>query len=195
MEWNDNGVEGAFRFLRRVALKSENVKSTTKLPEINHSKLSKEEKFARMKVYEMVQRADEVFTKTYTFNTLIAGIMEAINALEKQSNQDIWTEGYWNILNVLEPIAPHLAWELSDKLFKRENFSSLKIVKEALKQDEISLGVSINGKKRTEISVSASATKDEILSIAKEKAQKWIAGKNIIKEIVVPNRLVNLVVK
>ena len=195
LEWNDNGVEGAFRFLRRVALKSENVKSTTKLPEINHSKLSKEEKFARMKVYEMVQRADEVFTKTYTFNTLIAGIMEAINALEKQSNQDIWTEGYWNILNVLEPIAPHLAWELSDKLFKRENFSPLKIVKEALKQDEISLGVSINGKKRTEISVSASATKDEILSIAKEKAQKWIAGKNIIKEIVVPNRLVNLVVK
>ena len=70
-----------------------------------------------------------------------------------------------------------------------------KIVEEALKQDEISLGVSINGKKRTEISVSASATKDEILSIAKEKAQKWIAGKNIIKEIVVPNRLVNLVLK
>ena len=128
LDWNDNGVEGSFKFLRRLALKSENVNSVSEIPKIDHSKLSKDEKFARRKIYEAVQRADEVFTKSYTFNTLIAGVMEAMNAMDKQTSRDIWTEGYWNILNILEPIAPHLAWELSETFFERKNFSELKII-------------------------------------------------------------------
>jgi len=195
LEWNDSGVEGAFKFLRRLNLKSENVNSVSEIPKIDQKSLSKSEKFARMKIYEAVQRADEVYTKTYTFNTLIAGVMEAINAMDKQKNRDIWTEGYWNILNILEPIAPHLTWELSEKLFGRKNFGEIFAIKETLEKDEITLGVSINGKRRTEISVSPEATKDEILKVARDFAKKWIEGKNIVKEIVVPNKLVNLVVK
>ena len=195
LEWNDSGVEGAFKFLRRLALKSENVDSVSKIPKIIHTKLLKSEKFARMKIYEAVQRADEVYTKTYTFNTLIAGVMEAINAMDKQKNRAVWTEGYWNILNILEPIAPHLVWELSEKLFGRKNFGDISVIAETLEKDEITLGLSINGKRRTEISVFPEATKDEILEIARESAKKWIDGKMIIKEIVVPNKLVNLVVK
>jgi leucyl-tRNA synthetase len=57
------------------------------------------------------------------------------------------------------------------------------------------MGVSINGKNRTQIEVSPSASKDEILAIAKEEAAKWLEGMTIVKEIVVPNKLVNLVVK
>jgi leucyl-tRNA synthetase len=171
------------------------VNSVSKIPKIDHSKLSKDEKFARRKIYEAVQRADEVFTKSYTFNTLIAGVMEAMNSLDKQTNRDIWTEGYWNILNILEPIAPHIAWELSENFFERKNFGELKVISETLEKDEIGLGVSINGKRRTEIFVSPTATKDEILKTAKENAKKWIDGKNLVKEIYVPNKLVNLVVK
>jgi leucyl-tRNA synthetase len=195
LEWNDSGVDGAFKFLRRLVMKSENVDSASQIPNISQKELSKDEKFARRKVYEAVERADEVHKNSYTFNTLIAGIMEAINGLDKQQNRQIWTEGYWVLLNILEPVAPHLAWELSDKFFGRKNFADISIPDGVFEKDEISLGVSVNGKKRGEISVSPEATKDEILGVAKETVSKWLEGKNLVKEILVPNKLVNFVVK
>ncbi|EJF06817.1 leucyl-tRNA synthetase [Thiovulum sp. ES] len=195
LEWNDSGVDGAFKFLRRLVMKSENVDSASEIPNISQKELSKDEKFARRKVYEAVQRADEVHKNSYTFNTLIAGIMEAVNGLDKQTNRKIWTEGYWVLLNILEPVAPHLAWELSEKFFSRKNFADISIPDAVFEKDEISLGVSVNGKKRGEISVSPEATKDEILGVAKETVSKWLEGKNLVKEILVPNKLVNLVVK
>jgi leucyl-tRNA synthetase len=193
LEWNDRGVDGAFKFLKRFVAKSENVDEVSEIPKFGE--LSKEEKFARRKVYEALNRADEVFGKSHTFNTLIAGVMEAINGLEKQQNRDIWTEGYWVLLNILEPIVPHIATELSEKFFGRRNFGIISTPEGVLEKDEISLGVSVNGKKRGEISVSPDTSKEEILKVAKETVHKWLDGKNIIKEIVVPNRLVNLVVK
>jgi leucyl-tRNA synthetase len=195
LEWNDSGVEGAFKFLRRLSTKSENSDAVSEIPEIDQKSLSKDEKFARRKVYEAVERADEVYGNSHTFNTLIAGVMEAINGLDKQTNRAIWTEGYWVLLNILEPIAPHLCWELSENLFQRNNFGNLSIPEGVFEKDEINLGVSINGKKRGEIAVSPDASKDEILEVAKASVQKWLEGKNLIKEIVVPNKLVNLVVK
>jgi len=195
LEWSDSGVEGAFRFLKRLSNRSSNVVKTDSIPTIDHSKLSKEEKFARRKVYEAVQRADYVYTESYTFNTLIAGVMEALNGLDKQKNSDVWTEGYWLMLNILEPIVPHLTAELSEEFFGRKNFGKLTILDEVFEVEEIKLGLSINGKNRGEISVSPDASKDEILAIAKESGAKWLEGKNIVKEIVVPNRLVNIVVK
>ena len=195
LEWNDSGVEGAFRFIRRLILKSENIDEIEELPKIDHSQLSKTEKFARRKVYEALKRADEVYNNSYTFNTLIAGVMEALNGLDKQSNRKIWSEGYWILLNILEPIIPHVAWELSEKFFKLRNFGKLEILDEVFEIEEIKLGLSINGKNRGEFSVPATASKDEIISIAKQQGSKWIEGKDIIKEIYVPNRLVNIVVK
>ena len=62
-------------------------------------------------------------------------------------------------------------------------------------KDSLNLGVSFNGKKRAEIEVSASLKQDEIIQLAKEKVAKWLEGKSVIKEIYVPNSLVNLVVK
>lgn len=96
----------------------------------------------------------------------------------------------------MEPIAPHLCWELSDKLFNRVNFDNpLEVKQEVFVLDTITLAITINGKKRSEIEVSPSATKSEILAMAKETAAKWLEGKELIKEIVVPNKLVNLVIK
>ena len=200
LEWNDSAVEGAFKFIRRfydASCKCEGG-SVNNLDSIDHSSLNKDEKEARKKVYEALQKAHEVMNKTYAFNTLIASCMEALNSLNKQDNHDIWLEGYYIMTNILEPIIPHTCWELSDRLFDKINFEkTLDVKEEVFVQDSIALAVTINGKRRGEIEVLPDASKDEILNVAKssEIAQKWIEGKEIIKEIVVPNKLVNLVVK
>ncbi|NPA11614.1 MAG: leucine--tRNA ligase [Epsilonproteobacteria bacterium] len=195
LEWSDSGVEGAFKFLNRLYLNSSKCKKTASLPKIEHSSLTKEEKEARRKVYEVLKRSKDTYEKTFAFNTLIANSMEALNALNKIDNQDVYTEGYWIILNVLEPIIPHIASELSLELFERENFKPIKIDEEALKKDEITYPVQVNGKKRAEISLSAEISKDEALKAAKEAVSKHIQGKEIVKEIFVPKRIINFVVK
>ena len=195
LEWNDSAVEGAYRFLKRFSERSVNAKATTTLPNIDHASLSKEEKLARKKVYEALQRANEVFEERYTFNTMIAGVMEAMNALNEQKNEAVWTEGYWILASILEPIVPHVAWEVSTVLFERNNLVKNSIKEEVFTVDSLTLGVAVNGKRRAEIEVSASESKEAIIATAKEALSKWIEGKEIVKEILVPNKLVNIVVK
>ena len=195
LEWNDNAVEGSYRFLNRLFLNSEKVNQTDSMPKIDNSSLTKEEKSARKKVYEALQKSTEVYEKTFAFNTLIASCMEALNELNKIDNSDIYTEGYWIILNILEPIVPHITHELSQNLFNKNNFKKLTIDESALVEDEINMAVTINGKRRAEISVAKDISKEEILEIAKESVKSYLTEKTIIKEIVVPNRLVNIVVK
>ncbi len=195
IDWDDSQVEGAYRFLRRLYNKKDNVKVST-LPKITHKDLSKESKEARRKVYEALKKADEVFNGAFAFNTLIAACMEALNALDKQDNSDVWAEGLYIILNLLEPIVPHIANELSSELFDRKNlFEKIEVIDEVFVKDSITYAVTIMGKKRCEISVDASLGKDDIIKLAKEAASKWLDGKEIIKEIFVPNKLVNFVAK
>ena len=195
LEWNDSAVEGAYKFLNRLYDRSINVYKTNNIPKINHASLNKEEKYARLKVYEALSRANEVYTKSFAFNTLIAASMEALNALNLQNNQDVLTEGFWIILNLLEPIVPHIANELSDELFNRKNFSKIEILDEVFVKDTLNLAVTVNGKRRAEIEVDKNLSQDEIISLAKEKAAKWLENKTIIKEIYVKEKLVNLVIK
>ena len=195
LEWSDSAVDGAYRFINRLYLNASKAYKTETLPQIDTSKLSKEEKEARRKVYETLKKSKETYEKTFAFNTLIASAMEALNALNKIDNKDIFTEGYWIILNVLEPIIPHITSEISEELFNRNNFKEIKIDENALKKDEINYPVSVNGKKRAEISVSSNASKEEVLTKAKEAVNKYIDGKEIIKEIFVPGRIVNIVIK
>jgi leucyl-tRNA synthetase len=195
LEWNDSAVEGAFRFIKKLYDRNSKVNGKT-LPNIDQSTLSKESKLARVKVYEALQKSSDVYEKTFAFNTLIAACMEALNALDKQDNAEVWTEGMYIMLNLLEPIIPHVATELSEMLFERENLAAkLEVKEEVFVQDSILYMVMIGGKKRTEVEVSPSASQDEILTIAKEAGAKWLEGMIIVKEIVVPNKLVNLAVK
>ena len=195
LEWNDSALEGAYRFLKRLYERSVKVKASDSLVSIDHSSLSKEEKYARKKVYEALKRAHEVYTERYTFNTLIAGVMEAMNALNAQENEAVWSEGYWIVLSILEPIVPHITHELSQKLFSSNNFGEITVLDEVFEVDAITLGVAVNGKNRGEIEVGVDASKEEILALAKEKIAKWIEDKTVVKEIVVPKKLVNFVVK
>jgi len=195
LEWNDSAVEGAFRFLRRLYLKQEKVKYST-LPEIEHSSLDANSKEARAKVYEALKKSKEVYEKSFAFNTLIASVMEALNALDKQDDDKVWAEGLYILLNILEPIVPHIATQMSENLFKQENLKKeIPIIEEVFVKDSVTYAVSINGKRRAEIEISIDATKEEIISLAKERGSKWLDGATIVKEIVVPNKLVNFVIK
>ncbi|QKJ21948.1 leucine--tRNA ligase [Poseidonibacter lekithochrous] len=198
LEWNDSAVEGSFKFIKKFYERAENVTKAgvDTFKDIDHSSLDKAEKEARRKVYEALQKSNDVFNKTYAFNTLIASSMEAMNALQAQKNEAVWAEGYYILTNILEPVIPHACWDLANGLFGRENFdSSIEVKEEVFQLDSVLIAITINGKKRGEIEVAPSATKEEILVVAKENSGKWIDGKEIIKEIVVPNKLVNLVVK
>ncbi|WP_331774210.1 leucine--tRNA ligase [Sulfurospirillum sp. 1612] len=195
LEWNDNAVEGAFKFIKRLVSKVELAEVCDTLPVIDHHALSKESKFARKKVYEALKKSEEVFQGGYAFNTLIAASMEALNALNTQEDKAVWTEGYYILSNILEPIIPHVCWEISSKLFGLKNLTKIDMVEEVFEVDKIVIAVTINGKKRTQIEVDATAAKEDIIKMAKEAAVKWLEDKQIIKEILVPKKLVNLVVK
>ncbi|MDD2780828.1 leucine--tRNA ligase [Sulfuricurvum sp.] len=195
LEWNDSAVEGAYRFLKRFADRSQYVNVTKALPSIDHASLTKEEKTARKKVYEALKRAQEVYGERHTFNTMIAGVMEAMNALNEQNNRDVWTEGYWILTSVLEPIVPHICWELSTEYFGGKNFGVQVVREEVFEVDSVALGISINGKNRATIEVGVSESQEAVIEIAKAAVEKWIEGKEIVKAIVIPGKLVNLVIK
>ena len=195
LEWNDSAVEGAYKFLGRLYDRAENAYATDKIPQIDHASLNKEEKYARLKVYEALKKSQQVYESSFAFNTLIAACMEALNALNAQSNKDVFTEGYFVILSLLEPIVPHICAELSERLFGRANFCELRVCEEVFESDTIKLAVTINGKKRAEFEAGASLSEGEILSLAKQNCAKWLEGKSVVKEIYVKNKLVNLVIK
>jgi leucyl-tRNA synthetase len=200
LEWNDSAVEGAYRFIRKFYDKSMqfDIGTIEQISNIKHLDLNKQEKKARKKVYEALEKANEVMNKTFAFNTLIASSMEALNALNNQNNAIVWSEGYYILSNILEPIIPHVCWEISQNLFQRDNFKNTITVKEEVFiVNSVILAITINGKKRGEIEVSSNANKNEILTLVKETSivKKWLMGKELIKEIVVPNKLINLVIK
>jgi len=195
LEWNDSAVEGAFKFIKRFYDRSVNIIPSQTKPVIDHNSLSKEEKFARKKVYEAFVRANDVYNERYTFNTMIAGVMEAMNALNAQENKSVWSEGYWVLCSIMEPVIPHVVSEISQKYFGLKNLAPQEIVDEVFVSDSITYGISVNGKNRGEIEVSLSASNEEIIMAAKEAVSKWLEGMSIVKEIVVPNKLVNLVAK
>lgn len=209
LEWNDDALKGAYNFLNRLYNNASHLKNATNLDfeSLKFSNLNDAQKLARRKVYEALQKSNAVFSnKDYPFNTLIASCMEALNALVAmdlaKSNVDldaesakVWFESYYILLNILEPIIPHICYELSERFFKCANFRDIKIDKSALKSDFITLAVSINGKRRAEISVSADLSKEIILDSAKSAVAKWLENVQIAKEIIVPNKLINFVLK
>ncbi|MEF3191256.1 MAG: leucine--tRNA ligase [Campylobacterales bacterium] len=195
LEWNDSAVEGSYRFLARFADRSSKARPCVSKPIIDQARLSKPEQEARKKVYEALAKASQVYEKSFAFNTLIAACMEALNTLNGQDNPDIWSEAYWILTAILEPIVPHICHEIADNLFGRVNFGPQEIDEAALRSDTVMLGVTVNGKRRGEIEVAVDASQAEILAAAKAEVAKWLERGTLVKEIVVPGKLVNLVVK
>ncbi|MDR1460180.1 MAG: leucine--tRNA ligase [Campylobacteraceae bacterium] len=196
LEWNDSAVDGAYRFIKRLVDRSDNILACESLPKINHKELSKDSQYARKKIYEAAKKSIDIFESgIYAFNTLIAASMEAFNALNAQEDKDVWTEGYYILLNVLEPIIPHISSELSEKFFKCKNFTHIIAIDESVfKSETMILAVTVNGKRRGEFEINADAAEDEIIKIGKVTVSKWLEGASIKKEIYVDRKLVNLVI-
>ncbi len=202
LEWSDDSVEGCNRFINRLYnlySRVQNVNDLSILKSINHNSLTDFEKNARMKLYLSLKKQESIYLDNrneYAFNTLIASVMETLNAYEKIDNNLLLLEFFYVALNILEPFMPHLVWELSNNLFKLKNLTDFYVDSKALETDQITYAVTINGKIRAQISVLVdNNNKDYVLRLAKNEAAKWIEGKTIVKEIFVPNKIVNIVIK
>ncbi len=209
-EWQDAGVEGAYRFLkriwRRLAENLELLKSAEgKTPVI--ADMAAPERDLYRKTHETIQQITRGLDGAFTFNTAIAAIMELMNAIDalkissesSESAKVVFRDAVQNVVLLISPFAPHIAEELWVELGHVPGImqADWPVVNEAaLKRDELEMAVQVNGKVRDQIKVPASATNAEIeaVALATEKVKPWLDGKTIRKIIVVPGRLVNIAV-
>ena len=205
LEWSDSGVEGAFRFLKRlwkqVYWHSEAGGSTSSL---DKSSLTKDQQNVRRQVHQTIQKVSHDMGVRTIFNTAIAANMELVNTLAKFTDDSgngkaIRQEALEAIVLMLAPIVPHICHQLWQDLGHQQTVVSEswpEVDSSALEQDSIELVIQVNGKLRSKISVPATASSDEVqaLALQDEHALRFIEGKTIRKVIVVPNKLVNIVV-
>ena len=215
LEWSDQGVEGCFRFLKRVwRIFSEyvDVIKTASPPDGNFSTSINELKELRRITHVTIRRVTEDIEKRMQFNTAIAAIMEWVNHLyhfkeweKKQSEtkddiKAVIREAMETLILTLAPFAPHIAQEMAVEMNFSDALDENKwpLYKENLTQtDEILIVLQVNGKVRQKIQV-ASGVSDEdlkLLSLNEPRIQEWIQDKEIKKVIIVPKKLVNIVVK
>jgi len=204
LEWNDSGVDGAARFLKKVwnfAQNNQAVLGGDKA--INFAKIDEDQKAARRDVHEVLRQALIDFGKQQ-FNTVVAACMKIMNVLPavKQggAHDAIINEAFSFVLRLLSPIAPHISHVLWRELGYGDDVlnADWPVVDEAaLKRDSIEMVVQVNGKMRGKIQVAVNAAKDvvEATALADENVQRFTEGKEVVKVIVVPGKLVNIVVK
>lgn len=204
LAWSDQGVEGSYRFLKRVwAI----VGRYLELKRTDAPALNEEEKKLRRRLHQTIAKVTEDLDGKFNFNTAISSIMELVNAMYLYvEKHDSIHDGFAkeltrNLLILLAPFVPHITEELWQHLDEEEK--SVHDAKwpeadqEALREDEAELAVQVNGKVRATITVPMDMAKDDIAAKAKALPElaKYLDGKTIVKCIVVPQRIVNIVVK
>lgn len=202
LEWNDQGVDGASRFLKRLWTQVESHAATETA--LDAANLNGDQKALRLETHTAIKQASSDYQQRYKFNTAIAAMMKLSNAVAKfddssEQGQTVRQEALEAIVLCLAPIVPHIAAELWQQLGHDNDVMSAgwpAFDESALVKDELELVVQVNGKLRARVGVAASASKDEIeaLALADETIQKWTADKTVRKVIVVPGKLVNIVV-
>ena len=203
LEWSDAGVEGAFRFLKRVwKLVFEHVSGGLVAP-YTSGELSDELKAFRRQLHQTIGKVADDYGRRKQFNTAIAAVMELLNAYAKLAEDSaearaVKQETLEAATLMLTPIVPHACEALYAALKPGQSASIHafpKVDASALVQDEIELMLQINGKLRGSLRVPASADKAaiEAMALACEAAQKQLQGQPPKKLIVVPGRLVNIV--
>ncbi|MGZ4994639.1 MAG: leucine--tRNA ligase [Methylobacter sp.] len=205
LEWSDSGVEGAFRFLKRLwkqaYLHCESGGSTAPM---DKQALSAEQQSVRRQLHLAIQKATDDFGRRYTFNTVIAANMELINTLSKfaddsDNGKAVRQEVLEAIVLMLSPIVPHICHQLWQDLGHQQAVVSAswpEVDTTALEQDTLELVLQVNGKLRSKISVSVNASKEEIeaMALSDEQVKRFVEDQPIKKVIVVPKKLVNIVV-
>jgi leucyl-tRNA synthetase len=209
VDWNDAGVEGANRFLRRVwgfaARQHDALRGSPALP--RDAALAPEAKALRREIHAVLRQVSYDYERMQ-YNTVVSGAMKMLNALEGVKDasgagmREILREGYSILLRVLYPACPHTTWALWRDLGYADALGDLLdapwpgVDAQALVQDEVELMLQVNGKLRGSFRVPAGATQSEIeaAAIACPTFQRFGEGRAIKLVKVVPGRLVNIVV-
>jgi leucyl-tRNA synthetase len=214
LDWQDKGIEGIQRFLGRVYrfvarhAQPEHPDWRKPVP----TNLSAEARAVQRKLHQTIKRVSDDFQGRWHFNTCVAAIMELLNELYGIDDRNAGTasasvvpvsllaEVQRNLALLLAPFAPYLAHELWEMLGEKGSLLRApwpKYDPALAKEDEIEIPVQINGKLRSRIVVPADATEDVLRerALADEKIRAAIAGKQVMKVIVVPGKLVNIVVR
>ena len=219
LEWNMNGLAGAYRFINRLYLlvsgtaefSDHNAKSENHYG-VELKKRNQKDEEIQKKLHQTVKKVTESIEDDFHFNTAIAAVMELLNdmttykqeVIDKDNisseSKKIWREVLEKTILLIAPFAPHVADELwaylGNKTFTFEE-EWPKYDEELTKDHTFNLVIQVNGKVRDMVSAQIGISKDdaEKLALESEKAKKFIDGKEIVKVIVVPNKLVNVVVK
>ena len=201
LEWSDTGVEGSYKFLRKVFNYSQTNKHAISNTTICIDKLSKEDKKARFEIHTILKKVIFDFDKSH-FNTVVSACMKILNTLNDFENlsNEVKSEGSSILLRILSPFAPHLCHNLWQELGLGDdilNASFPTLDKNALEKDDFLLIVQINGKLKAKLELDASLSKEDIQLqvMADSQVVEFIDNKEIIKVIYVPQKLINIVVK
>ena len=196
VDWRRDGAEGIYRFLGRVyRFVTRNVGTAGGSGDSDRKVLRK--------LHQTVKKISEDFETRWHFNTCIASIMELVNVLyaeEANISASAIPEILEKLALLLAPFAPYLSQEIWEELGRegpvfRQSWPAFDA--ELAKEDEAEIVVQVNGKLRNRIFIAFGTSKDELeaLALADEKAKPFLDGKQVVKVIVVPDKLVNIVVK
>lgn len=203
LEWKEEGVEGALRFLKKLwnivisAIPYSGLK-------LDVSKLNENQKALRRELHKTIAKVTDDIGRRQTFNTAIAAVMELINNMNKaplETDQDraLCVDILNNIVLMLYPITPHICFELWHKLGHTSNIDNESwpvVDKSALVETQKLIVIQVNGKVRGKVNVAVDATKEQIMELAQKDATvtKFMADHEIKKVIYVPGKLLNIVV-
>jgi leucyl-tRNA synthetase len=210
LEWSDQGVEGAFRFLSRVWRLVYQQRELWLHPSGNgaQAELTSEQRDLRRVIHRTIKKVSEDIDERFHFNTAIAAIMELSNALSAvvqdgarlKSAAPIVKEGLEAMIILLAPFVPHVASELWEQLGHGEQLDQIpwpSYSLAALEEEQLLIVVQVNGKVRGKLTVPADVTQERVqtLALADPKVVGFLEGKKLQRVVYVPRRLVNIVVE
>ncbi len=206
-DWTDEGVEGVNRFLARLWRLCDEVEEHAKAGELDAEAAGEEARELLAKAHWAIDKATRDFNRGFQFNTVISAVMELVNEIYRLK-EDLYGEPEGDetvrfatstAASLIFPFAPHLGSEVYERLTGQRVWEQPwpQADPQLLASDTVTLVVQVNGKLRDRIEAPAEAPKEELLQLARasEKVARHLDGRQIVKEIVVPGKLVNLVVR
>ena len=203
LAWSEGGVEGAYRFLKRLWRLAMDHVATGKVSALDKYNLTGEQHKLRHRIHVTIAKVNDDIGRRYTFNTAIAAIMELTNFLLKAQDDShngrvLIREGLETIVLLLSPITPHITQALWQEFGHNELIISAawpKVDETALVSDEMRIVIQVNGKLRAKIILPTGTDEQQIkhVALAHQSIKRFTDGQKIDKVIVVPNRLVNIV--